>query len=46
LAWGPRCLNSALGSTVYAGSLDISKAFDTVNHHKMFETLLKTGFPV
>jgi len=34
------------GSTVYAASLDIRKAFDTVSHHKMFDSLLKTGFPV
>jgi len=34
------------GSTIYAASLDISKAFDTANHHKMFDALLKTGFPV
>jgi len=33
-------------STIYAASLDISKAFDTVNHHKMFAALHKTGFPV
>ena len=34
------------GSTLYAASLDISKAFATVSHHKMFDSLLKTGFPV
>ena len=31
------------GSTVYAASLDISKAFDTVNHYKLFSALSKTG---
>lgn len=33
------------GSTIYAASLDISKAFDRVNHLKLFETLSKTGLP-
>jgi len=37
---------SERGSTVYAAALDIRKAFDTVNRHKMFDFLLKTGFPV
>jgi len=31
------------GSTVYAAALDISKAFDTVNHYKLFVALSKTG---
>ena len=33
------------GSTVYASSLDVSKAFDNVNHYKLFTSLLKAGFP-
>jgi len=33
------------GSNVYAASLDISKAFDTVNHCKLFSALSKTGIP-
>jgi len=28
---------------VYAAALDISKAFDTVNHYKLFLALSKTG---
>jgi len=31
------------GSTVYGASLDISKAYDTVNHYKLFVALSKTG---
>jgi len=33
------------GSTVFAASLDISKAFDTVNHYQLFVALSKTGIP-
>ena len=33
------------GSAVYAALLDISKAFDRVNHLKLFESLSKTGLP-
>lgn len=33
------------GSTIYAASLDISKAFDRVNHLKLFESLSRTGLP-
>ena len=33
------------GSTVYASALDISKAFDNVNHYKLYTSLLKAGFP-
>ena len=33
------------GSTVYAASLDISKAFDTVSHYKLFKSLSETGMP-
>jgi len=29
------------GSCVYASSLDISKAFDKVNHFKLFTSLIK-----
>ena len=32
-------------STVYASALDISKAFDNVNHYKLYTSLLKAGFP-
>ena len=31
------------GSTVYAASLDISKAFDKVSHYRMFIRLIKAG---
>ena len=31
--------------TVFAASLDISKAFDTVSHHKLFSILADTGLP-
>ena len=34
------------GSSVYASALDISKAFDTVNHFKLYSTLIKSGVPV
>jgi hypothetical protein len=33
------------GSCIYAAALDLSKAFDTVNHYKLFSTLLKAGIP-
>jgi hypothetical protein len=33
------------GSSVFAASLDISKAFDTVNHYKFFVSISKTGLP-
>ena len=31
------------GSNVYAATLDIKKAFDKVNHYKLFVSLLKAG---
>ena len=34
------------GSSVYASVLDISKAFDTLNHFKLYSTLIKSGVPV
>jgi hypothetical protein len=34
------------GSCVYAAALDLSKAFDSVNHFKLFSALLKSGLPV
>ena len=33
------------GSSIYAVSLDIYKAFDTVNHYKLMCSLTKVGFP-
>jgi len=33
-------------SAVYLSSLDICKAFDRVNHYKMYMSLLEVGFPV
>ena len=33
------------GSTVYTATLDISKAFDMINHYKLFDLLIKAGFP-
>jgi hypothetical protein len=32
-------------SNVYLASLDASKAFDRVNHYKLFTTLIKAGLP-
>ena len=32
-------------STVYASALDVSKAFDNVNHYKLYTSLLNAGFP-
>ena len=34
------------GSTVYASALDISKAFDSVNHYKLYISLHKAGIPI
>ena len=34
------------GSNVYAASLDISKAFDKVNHFKLFHSLITAGMPL
>jgi hypothetical protein len=33
------------GSTVYWAALGIKKAFDSVRHDKLFDTLLKAGLP-
>ena len=33
------------GSSIYDDSLDISKAFDTVNHYKLMCSLMKVDFP-
>jgi len=33
-------------SCVYIASLDISKAFDRVNHYKLYQSLLSAGVPV
>jgi len=33
-------------SNVFAACLDISKAFDKVNHYKLFSSLCKTGVPL
>ena len=32
-------------SMVYASALDMSKAFDNVNHYKLYTSLLNAGFP-
>ena len=34
------------GSSVFAAALDLKKAFDSVNHFKLFSTLLKSGIPL
>ena len=34
------------GSNVYAAALDVSKAFDKVNHYKLFVSLIKAGIPI
>ena len=34
------------GSCVYAAALDLKKAFDSVNHFKLFSTLLDAGVPI
>ena len=36
---------NSLGSNVYASFIDASKAFDRVNHLKLFETLLIRNVP-
>ena len=33
------------GSCVYAAALDISKAFDRINHYKLFNSLFNAGLP-
>jgi hypothetical protein len=33
------------GSTVFTAALDISKAYDSVNHFKLFASLIKAGVP-
>ena len=35
----------ANGSSVFAASLDIKKAFDRVNHFKLFSSLIKSHIP-
>ena len=34
------------GSNVYAAALDVSEAFDKMNHYKLFVSLIKAGVPV
>ena len=34
------------GSTVYASALDISKAFDNINHSKLYISPHKAGIPI
>ena len=34
------------GSNVYVATLDIKKAFDRVNHYKLFVSLLRAGVPL
>ena len=36
---------NARGSTVFVAALDISKAFDSVAHDKLFRTLSSKGIP-
>ena len=31
------------GNTVYTATFDISKAFDMINHYKLFDSLIKAG---
>ena len=33
------------GSTVYTATFDISKAFDMINHYKLFDSLIKACIP-
>ena len=33
------------GSSIYAAALDISKAFNTVQHYKLFKVLVRSGLP-
>ena len=33
-------------SSLYCAALDISKAFDRVNHYKLFTTLISVGVPI
>ena len=34
------------GSCVYATALDLKKAFDSVNHFKLFSTMIDVGIPL
>ena len=34
------------GSSVYAATLDLTKAFDSVNHSKLYNTLMTAGIPL
>ena len=34
------------GSYIYCAALDISKAFDRVNHYKLFNSLISAGVPI
>jgi len=34
------------GSSVYASTLDLRKAFDCVNHYKIYKSMLKAGIPL
>ena len=33
------------GSSIFVVTLDISKAFDTVNHYKLYASLINSGIP-
>ena len=33
------------GSSIFVAALDISKAFDTVNHYKLYFSLINSGIP-